>query len=129
MGEPTGAGRATRDSWRIAPLPAARVELRFTNRYTAAEYERLKDGLIPASIDDRWFAYLEDDWLALHRSWSGYCLYRVRFAPDGDGVRAVEAWANRDLAQFRRADAAADVDDIERLIEHHLLNWAYLTPE
>ena len=125
----TGVARATRDSWPISPLPAARVRLPFTNRYTAAEYARLAEGLIPASMADRWFAYLEDDWLALHRSWSGHCLYRVRFAPDGDGVRAVEAWANRDPDQFRRADDAADLDDIERLIEHHLLNWAYLTPE
>lgn len=106
--------RATRDSWQISPFPAARARVRFVNRYTAAEYERLKQGLIPASMDDRWFAYLEDDWLALHRSWTGYCFYRVRFAPDGNGVRA---------------DDAADTDDIERLIEHYLLNWAYLPPE
>lgn len=129
MDESVDAEWATRDSWPIVPLPTARARIQFTNRYTADEYARLKRGLVPTSTDERWFAYLDDDWLALHRSWTGYCLYRVRFAPDGDGVRAVEAWANRDPAQFRRANDAVDRDDIERLIEHHLLNWAYLTPE
>ena len=121
--------RATGDSWKISPLPDARARLAFANRYSAEDYARLACGFIPTSMDDRWFAYLAEGWLSFHRSWTGHCIYRVRFAREGEGYRAVEAWANRDPAQFRRADDAADVGDLERLIEHLLLGWAYLTPE
>ncbi len=120
---------ATGASWQITPLPAARAPFCFTNRYDAADYARITHGLIPQTMDDRWFVYHADGWVYFHRSWSGYCIYQVRFSPDGDHFRAVEAWANRDPAQFRRADTAADADDLERLIEHYLLHWAYLTPE
>ena len=121
--------RATRDSWRNSPLPEARARLAIRNAYSADDYARIGRGFVPHDGDDRWFIYLEDDWLSIHRSWTGQCIYRVRFAPDGEQFRIAEAWANRDPAQFRRTDDAADVGDLERLIEHFLLNWAYLTPE
>lgn len=125
----TTTQRATRDSWPISPLPDARARLAIGNAYSAEDYARIGRGFVPHDGDDRWFIYLEDDWLSIHRSWTGQCIYRVRFAPDGEQYRIAEAWANRDPAQFRRTDDAADVGDLERLIEHFLLHWAYLTPE
>lgn len=125
-----GAGqRATRDSWQTLPLPEARVQLAVDRNYKAGEFAQIARGFVPETVDDRWFIYLDDDWLAIHRSWTGHCLYRVRFAREADRYRIVEAWANRDLAQFRRADDAEDVADILRLVEVLLLGRPYLVPE
>ena len=123
------AGRATRDSWRTEPLPEARARLAIDRAYSAEEFARIAQGFVPASTDDRWFICLDDDWLAIHRSWTGHCIYRVRFARHGDRYRIAEAWANRDPEQYRRTDDAADVADLLRLIEVFLLGRPYLVPE
>lgn len=80
----TTTQRATRDSWPISPLPDARARLAIRNAYSAEDYARIGRGFVPHDGDDRWFIYLEDDWLSIHRSWTGQCIYRVRFAPDGE---------------------------------------------
>jgi hypothetical protein len=121
--------RATRDSWRAEPMPDARARVPIARAYDEAEYRRIARGLVPASPGDHWFIFLDGEWLAIHRRWTGHCLYRVRFAREGGCYRIAEAWANRDPAQFRRADDAADAEDIARLIEHLLLGRPYLVPE
>lgn len=125
----TRDGRATGAAWQHTPLPEARARLALDRAYTADEFARLSLGLVPASTDERWFIYLDGDWLAIHRSWTGHCLYRVRFAREGAGYRIAEAWANRDQAQYRRADDRADGEDLLRLIEVLLLGRPFLVPE
>lgn len=117
------------DARQRQPLPAARARLALDRDYSAAEFARIARGFAPASAADRWLIALDGDWLSIHNSWTGHCLYRVRFAPDGERYRIVEAWANRDPAQFRRADAAADTTDILRLVEVLLLGRPFLVPE
>lgn len=126
---PTGAERATRASWRTLPFPAARAAIPIARTYTAAEYARIARGFIPRDMDDRWFIYLEGDTLALHRSWTGACIFRVRFAPAGDGYRIAEAWANRDAGQYRVTDVHEDATHLARLIDLLLLKQPFLTPE
>lgn len=126
---PTGAERATRASWRTLPFPAARAAIPIARTYTAAEYARIARGFIPRDMDDRWFIYLDGDTLALHRSWTGACIFLVRLVPVGAGYRIAEAWANRDPAQYRVTDAGKDATDIARLIDLLLLKQPLLAPE
>lgn len=92
--------RATATSWRTEPMPAQRAPMTVEGRIDQASYEQLSRGAVPESQDDKWFAYLDDDVLHLHRSWTGYEIFRVRFARDDAGEYAVaEAWVNRDPAQ------------------------------
>jgi hypothetical protein len=120
---------ATRGSWNALPLPAARAAIPVAREYTAAEHARIARGFIPRDMDDRWFIYLEGDTLFLHRSWTGACIFVVRFAPAGAGYRIAEAWANRDPVQYRVTDIHADATDIARLIDLLLLRQSFLTPE
>lgn len=127
--EPVSAARATRTSWKVLPFPAARATIPLAREYTAAEYARIARGLIPRDMDDRWFIYLEGETLALHRSWTGACIFLVRFTPSDDGYRIAEAWANRDPEQYRVTDVHRDATDIARLIDLLLLKRPFLTPE
>lgn len=120
---------ATRASWPTEPWPSARARIPIEREYSAAEYARIARGFIPKEIEDHWFIYLEDNWLALHRSWTGYCIFQVRFIATGAGYRIAEAWANRDRAQYRAVDDAADATTMLRLIELLLLGRSFLTPE
>lgn len=126
---PTSAERATHASWRTLPFPAMRAPIPLAREYTAAEHAQIARGFIPRDMDDRWFIYLDGDTLALHRSWTGACIFLVRLAPVGAGYRIAEAWANRDPAQYRVTDAGKDATDIARLIDLLLLKQPLLAPE
>lgn len=86
-------------SWQIEPMPAQRDRIELQRRYSREEYERLVHGHIPGSQDDKWFVYVEDDVVHLHRSWTGYCIFEVELEPAGDTYEVKAAWANRDPEQ------------------------------
>ena len=78
---------ARADSWKRLPAPPAR-RLPFDAVYDADQYARLRQGLIPQEMEDKWFIYLEDGQLCLHRSWTGTWIYALRLEPEGASWRA-----------------------------------------
>ncbi|MBD8527065.1 hypothetical protein [Pseudomarimonas arenosa] len=106
---------------RCHPLPAQYARLDLQLRFSRAQFERIRGGFLPRSMDDRWFAYMEDSMLHLHRSWSGFCVFTTRFAAEGDGFHMVEARVNRDPGQYRQINADYDAHCLRRLIEVLLL--------
>jgi hypothetical protein len=90
------------------PLPARRETICLDRSYSAAEFERLKVGHIPEEMEDKWFTFFEQPWLYLHRSWTGYCVYQVRFEQIGGGSRVAEVLVSRDPEQYRETDGTRD---------------------
>ncbi|MBV6627050.1 MAG: hypothetical protein KI793_29625 [Rivularia sp. (in: Bacteria)] len=90
---------ATRRDWQIQPMPKLRTRLRVEEVFTREEYKYLTWGFIPVSMDDKWFFYLEKDWLYIHRSWTGFCIFQVRLERFEDGYEIIEAWVNDDPEQ------------------------------
>lgn len=121
--------RATRASWQTKPMPAARARVDWTRRFTPDEHERLSRGLVPREMEDKWFAFVEDEWLHLHRSWTGVCIYEARLERDAEGWRVAEAWANRDPAEYRVTDDAYDARMLWFLVERLLLGRDVPFPE
>ena len=127
---------ATRDDWETTPLPAARAAVPLDRAYTAAEFERLKAGHVPPEMEDKWFAFYEAPWLYLHRSWTGFGVFQVRFAPAAGGARVAEAWASRDPAQYTETDPARDALLLTALLDGYAgreagdawERWARATP-
>jgi 8-oxo-dGTP diphosphatase len=99
---------AARSDWKTLPLPAARRVLSFDGSFTPGQFARIKEGFIPESMDDKWFVFFEEPWLYLHRSWTGFCIYQVRFERAGEDVRVAEVLANRDPEQYRETDDIRD---------------------
>ena len=116
------AEKATRQSWpNIKPLPAQRSRLSIKRAFTRQEYERICLGFIPDRMEDRWFMFVEDDTLYVHRSWTGYCVYRLAFIEEGTNYAVGEAFANRDEHQYAGGDDAYDEKLLMFLIDHLLL--------
>ena len=90
---------ATRSDWKIKPMSELRIQLQVEEVFTREEYKYLSWGLIPVSMDDKWFIYLEDNWLYFHRSWTGFCIFQVRLEKFEDGYQIAEAWVNDDPEQ------------------------------
>ncbi len=93
--------------WKTSPFPARTGPLPFTRRFTADELRRLQQGLVPEEMEDRWFIVWQGDALWLHRSWTGHCIFRVRFVADGDGFAVAGVLVNREPAQFHGTDESA----------------------
>jgi O-acetyl-ADP-ribose deacetylase (regulator of RNase III) len=110
---------ATQKDWKTLPVPEqrARLDLEFT--LTPAWHERLRLGLIPEQMEDKWFIYMEGDWVYFHRSWTGICVFWLRLSPLPEGgYQVAECWVNRDPQQYR---TAPDWDD--RGTVKMLLSW------
>jgi hypothetical protein len=100
---------ATRADWKILPMPAQRARLELDLTFDDTEFQKLAAGLVPKEMEDKWFIYFERPWLHLHRSWTGFCVYQVRFESDGGRHRVIEAIANRNPEQYRTQSEAQDV--------------------
>ena len=45
--------------------------------------QEIAKGYRPMDMNDKWVAFMENDRLFLHRSWTGIGIYEVRFAAKG----------------------------------------------
>ncbi|MFC7734275.1 NUDIX domain-containing protein [Roseomonas sp. GCM10028921] len=111
-----------KDDWTTTPLPDRRTGIVLNLPYSDAAMERIRRGFLPASMEDRWFAWFEDDLLYLHRSWTGYCYYQVIFEREGEDWRAAWADLNRDPAQYENTDDEWDRTLILDVIDNLLVN-------
>lgn len=101
--------------WKTTPLPAITAAVPFTRSFSADELRRLQQGLIPERMEDRWFVVWEDDALWLYRSWTGMCVFRLRFAADGDRFAVSEVVMNRDPQ--RRGDDGQDIWMLQTVLD------------
>jgi hypothetical protein len=100
---------ATRDDWSAEPLPVARAAIGLDRTYTVPEFERIREGNVPLDMDDKWFVFYEHPCLHLHRSWTGFGIFMVRFEGVADGgARVAEVLVSRDPEQYTSTDGPAD---------------------
>ena len=113
---------ATKADWQTEDLPAASTTIRLDRRFDARELEQIRFGSIPEEMEDKWFLYWQDNTLFFHRSWTGNCLYIVRFEADGEGACMVEADVNCDPEQYRYGGDEYEAAMISYLIDRLLLD-------
>jgi len=112
---------AERSDWETKELPAKRSTIPLDRRFSLPEIETIRRGLIPEAMEDKWFIYWQDDRLFFHRSWTGFCIYVVRFAGRDDDYRMIEAEVNRDPDQYGETSDERDARMISYLIDLLLL--------
>ena len=110
-----------KEDWVTRPLPKERTEIALDLTYDERAMARIRKGIYPASMDDRWFAWFEGSTLRLHRSWTGFCIFEVRFERDGDRWRAASALANRSKKQYGNTDDDEDRKLVRGLIDDLLV--------
>ena len=114
--------------WTTEALPSKRITIRLDRTFSPQEMKSIRRGLIPEQMEDKWFIYWKDDTLFFHRSWTGYCIYVVRFAAVGDGCRMFEADVNRDPEQYRETSDERDAEMISFLVDVLLLQAESIFP-
>jgi hypothetical protein len=103
------------------PLPRLRVQIPFERRFSQHEFSRLSLGFVAESMDDRWHIFFKDRWLTFVRSWSGYCIYKVRIEKNGAEYRIARVLINRDRRQYRGDDTQEEAKLLSFLIDGMLL--------
>ncbi len=110
------------EDWKTESLPMQRTTIALSRIFSAHEIERMRRGVVPEQMEDKWFVYWKDDALFFHRSWTGFCIYIVRFAPKDGGWEMFEADVNRDSEQYRELNDARDAAMIIYLVDVLLLH-------
>jgi hypothetical protein len=72
-------------------------------------------------MDDKWHAFVEDQRLYLHRSWTGMGVYEAHFAAAEGGWRISSAVVAGDHDSYRRQDDQYETAMLEALIEMAIL--------
>ena len=88
------------------------------------EMQAIAMGYAPMDMNDKWLAFMEDDRLFLHRSWTGHGIYEVTFAAKETGFVAtsarIESHPDRQRGDFdpENFDPVAERDELRDLIVH-----------
>lgn len=111
---------ATKKSWKNIPIDKPKkieIDLFLTNK----QFSKLKNGLIPQEMEDKWFIYYENEWLYFHRSWTGYGIYKAKLDKVTDGYIIRELWVERNKEKYNNEDDNADIETFLFLIARGLL--------
>lgn len=90
--------------WKVQPFPEHTAQLPLKRDLTPQQFAILQHGLLPEQMEDKWYVVWHDDALWMHRSWTGICVYRLRFAVDRDRVAVIETLVNRQPGQYQGTD-------------------------
>ena len=89
---------------------------------------KIRTGLVPEQMEDKWFIFWAHDTLHFHRSWTGHCIYVARFVKDGDVCVMIEVDVNRDPTQWTETSDERDAEMISYLVDLLLLHQHAVMP-
>lgn len=106
----------------IKAMPERRIVLYPKKSYFAEEMELIRRGFYPTVQEQKWFMYFTGDRLKMHRSWTGFLVFDVRFSVNPDGsARVTEVIVNREPRQYSSSDEDKDLRHLDEMIRIHLL--------
>ncbi|WP_430972026.1 ADP-ribosylglycohydrolase family protein [Sunxiuqinia rutila] len=111
---------AVKSTWQNYPIDYPK-RIKIDLSFTEEQFERLKQGLIPREMEDKWFIYYENRWIYFHRSWTGYGTYKAEILNVGDNYQIKEFWVERNRKKYSNKNDDADINDFFYLIAVGLL--------
>ena len=104
---------AERYDWKSTEMPSKHDTFVLHRPLNPQQMKALRRGNIPKQMEDKWFWFMEGDTLFAHRSWTGYCIYRIDFGPDGNHKVTV----NRDPEQYTCVSIEEDAEKLNKLLD------------
>lgn len=111
-----------KEDWKTEPFSRKRTEIALDLPFDDAAMSWIRKGFLPIVMEERWFAWFDGPVLHLHRSWTGHCIFQIRFRQEENGWRAISAQVNRNPDQYGQTDDDADRRLIAELIDGLLVN-------
>jgi hypothetical protein len=119
---------ATKSDWQTLPFPKSIKELPCHRQFSDRQMQKVKLGLLPNAMEDKWFIYFEDNTLNIHRSWTGLKVYQVIFHFTNDKTETTRAYVNNDPAEYTPQSDDYETKMISFLIDRFLLEKAVPFP-
>ena len=114
--------KANQTDWKTEPLPSKKATISVERTFSRSEMDRIRRGLVPEQMEDKWFIYWKDNALFFHRSWTGYCIYVVHFATEYGLWKMTQAEVNRNPEQYKKMSDERDAKMISYLVDVLLLH-------
>jgi hypothetical protein len=111
---------ASPSSWKNSPFREGRP-IPYRVVWTDGEFTRIRAGLIPVEMEDKWFIYYDEPHLFIHRSWSGQPVYRLAIVQSALGFEVTESLWSTELASKPGADPDYQAKLLDFLISNLLL--------
>ena len=115
--------RATRASWKCEPFENG-LPLPYQAVFTSEQFARLREGLVPDTMEDKWFIFYEEPHLFLHRSWTGRPVFRLALRIGPTGAEVGEALLSNDIPEKARFDSDYQVRLLDFLVSNLLIRQA-----
>ena len=100
----------------VVDMPTAIVETPYYRQFSETQYKTLQQGYRPRGTDDRWFIYLKDHWLYVHRSWTGFCVFKVNIADENGSYISTILQINRDVDQYKSTNIESDIAELNSVL-------------
>lgn len=90
--------------WNTKPMPEKNACISLNREFSEDQMAKIKVGVVPEEMEDKWFVFFKDDVLYFHRSWTGYCIYMLQFKQIDNEWLATEFIVNQDAHQYMETD-------------------------
>ena len=90
-------------------------------RITETHYARIRHGLCPEEMEDKWFAYFDTGRLCFHRSWTGAKIYEAQIQKTDFGYEITKINVERDADIYSNTDDKKDIRSFMFLLGRGLL--------
>jgi hypothetical protein len=87
---PSGRVPVIRSDWQTKPMGWRREIVNVHQEITTGDFERIRLGLLPLQMEDKWFMYYEEPFLYCHRSWTGFEPFRLDISCPPDPNHALD---------------------------------------
>ena len=104
---------ASKSDWKAFDMPEGHDTFFLRHPIPPAQMRILRRGHVPKEMEDKWFWYMQGDTLFAHRSWTGFCIYRIDFST----VNYHKVAVNRDAKQYKCTSVEEDREALNRLLE------------
>lgn len=112
---------ATKDTWINLPIDNPK-QLEIYLEFTESQFNKIKNGLIPEEMEDKWFIYYEKGFLHFHRSWTGHGLFKAKITKEPTGYIIRDFWVERNIEKYSNLDDDGDRTTLKLLISNGLLH-------
>ncbi len=79
---------ATKDRWKAIPMTKPKI-LGLEILLSEIQFKRLKLGLVPYQMEDKWFIYYENNHVFFHRSWTRFEIFRAKINSLDNGCYSI----------------------------------------
>ncbi|MBS1839926.1 MAG: hypothetical protein JSS69_09910 [Acidobacteria bacterium] len=107
-------------SWKREPFSSG-TPIPFRALWSQDQFIKITQGLIPKTMEDKWFIYYETPHLFFHRSWTGKPVFRVMIVAGVNGYQVAEALAAMKLTSGPNENFVYEAKLLDFLVSNLLL--------